>query len=178
MSTARLILPRLWACEALHLVENPILVAEPEPTPEPIPAEPVPPRLAFYRKYTEAMLRRYTRFSIEAGRVPSMLGRELFQGKVSSYRAHSFEDRVIFVHDVEKCLSRLPNMQQLLILKIAVQEYTQHEAAVMMRVPFRSVRRHYHLAIDALTELFLDLHLLDPLKSCQEANTDEEDVSD
>ena len=173
MSTARLILPRLWVCEAPHLVKKPVLLAKLKS----IPAEPIPPRLAFYRKYTEGMLRRYMRFSLEAGRVPSMLGRELFRGKVSSYRAHSFEDVVIFVHDVEKCLGRLDHMQQLLILKIAVQEYTQHEAAAIMRVPFRTVRRRYHLSIDALTTLFLETRLLDPLISCQEATASESEVS-
>jgi hypothetical protein len=167
MSTARLILPKLWACEAPSLVQKPALVARLDT----ISSEPVAPRLAFYRKYTEGMLRRYLRFSLEAGRVPSMLGRELFRGKVSSYRAHSFEDAVIFVHDVEKCLARLDRMQQLLILKIAVQEYTQEEAASLMRVPFRTVRRRYHLSIDALTTLFLQTRLLDPLVSCQEAGT-------
>src|SRR6185437_8793839 len=39
------------------------------------------PSVAFYRKYTEAMLRRYVRMSMGAGRVPSLLGRELFRGK-------------------------------------------------------------------------------------------------
>ena len=32
------------------------------------------PQLAFYRKYTEAMLRRYLTMSMEAGRVPSRAG--------------------------------------------------------------------------------------------------------
>ena len=64
-------------------------------------------RMAFYRKYTEAMLRRYQTMSMEAGRVPSLLGRELFRGHVTSHTVHSFEDVVIYVHDVEKCLAKL-----------------------------------------------------------------------
>lgn len=63
--------------------------------------------LAFYRRYTEAILRRYVSMSMEAGRAPSLLGREMFRGKVTSYRVHSFEDVVIFLHDVEKCLAKL-----------------------------------------------------------------------
>src|SRR5881396_3326590 len=54
-----------------------------------------------YRERTLALLRRYLRISIEVGRLPSLLGRELFRSKVTSYRMGSFEDGVIFVHDVE-----------------------------------------------------------------------------
>ena len=163
MSTALLILPRLWACEAgLELVQT---------APEPVkhPDQSLPLRLAFYRKYTEGMLRRYMRFSLEAGRVPSMLGREMFRGKVTSYRVHSFEDVVIFVHDVEKCLARLDPVQQLLILKIAVQEYTLQETAEMASLPLTTVRRRYHRALDALTAIFLEVKMLEPQKACQEA---------
>ena len=55
-----------------------------------------------YRERTVALLRRYLRISIEVGRLPSLLGRELFRSKVTSYRMTSFEDGVIFVHDVER----------------------------------------------------------------------------
>lgn len=41
--------------------------------------------MAFYRKYTEAMLQRYVRMSMEAGKVPSLLGQEMFHGNVTSY---------------------------------------------------------------------------------------------
>src|SRR5579864_1098219 len=52
-----------------------------------------------YRGRTVAMLRRYMRYSIETGRLPSLLGREFFRAKVTSYTVVTFEDRVIFVHD-------------------------------------------------------------------------------
>jgi hypothetical protein len=57
-----------------------------------------------YRGRAVAMLRRYMRYSIETGRLPSLLGREFFRAKVTSYTVSTFEDRVIFVHDMEKCL--------------------------------------------------------------------------
>lgn len=38
-----------------------------------------------YRGRTVAMLRRYMRYSIETGRLPSLLGREFFRAKVTSY---------------------------------------------------------------------------------------------
>ena len=82
--TNALRLRRIWA------VAERVAAAPPEVTPEPDEKPAV--ELAFYRKYTEAMLRRYLRISIQSGRVPSLLGRELFQGNVTSYRVHSFED--------------------------------------------------------------------------------------
>ena len=105
-------LPRVWA------------VASPRPPrcrgdkpsnrPVPVASSPVaahagspeqdspPPELAFYRKYTEALLRRYMRLSMVVGRVPSLIGREFFRGNVTHYRVQGFEDVVIFCHDVEK----------------------------------------------------------------------------
>src|SRR5436305_13548863 len=65
------------------------------------------PELSLSRDYTIGMLRRYFRMSIELGRLPSILGREFFRAKVTSYRMNSFEDVVILVHDVEKCINLL-----------------------------------------------------------------------
>ena len=133
--------------------------------------------LAFYRKYTEAMLRRYLRISIQAGRVPSLLGRELFQGNVTSYRVHSFEDGVIFCFDVEKRLGRLTVMNQQLIKRIGLQEYTQGEAAGMLGLSLRNCIRQYGYALDELTEMFLEAGMLEPLKSCQGGHGEEIDRS-
>ncbi len=80
MSTALAILPRIRACAA------PQTTAEPAPQPQAEANKTAEPQLALYRKYTEAMLRRYMRFSMEAGRVPSLIGQEMFRGKVTSYR--------------------------------------------------------------------------------------------
>jgi hypothetical protein len=133
--------------------------------------------LAFYRKYTEAMLRRYLRISIQSGRVPSLLGRELFRGNVTSYRVHSFEDGVIFCFDVEKRLGQLTVMNQQLIKRIGLQEYTQGEAAGMLGLSLRNCIRQYGYALDALTETFLQAGMLEPLKSCQGGHGDEIDRS-
>jgi hypothetical protein len=125
--------------------------------------------LAFYRKYTEAMLRRYLRMSMHVGRVPSLLGRELFRGNVTSYRVHGFEDGVIFCYDVEKRLGRLGTMDQQLIKRIALQQYTQGEAASMLGLSLRNCIRQYGHALDRVTEMFLAAKMLEPLKSCPES---------
>ena len=63
--------------------------------------------LRMYRSHTLSVLRRYFRMSLELGRLPSLVGREIFRARVTSYRSHSFEDLVIFVTDVEHCVERL-----------------------------------------------------------------------
>jgi hypothetical protein len=152
-------LPRVWA------VAERSSAAQLEVMPEPNGKPKV--ELAFYRKYTEAMLRRYLRLSIQSGRVPSLLGRELFRGHVTSYRVHGFEDAVVFCFDVEKRLGRLRVMDQQLIKRIALQEYTQGEAAGMLGLSLRNCIRQYGYALDLLTEMFLEAKMLEPLKSCQ-----------
>lgn len=123
----------------------------------------------FYRKYTEAMLRRYQTMSMEAGRVPSLLGRELFRGNVTHYKVKNFEDVVIFVHDVEKCVGMLSSGKQHLIRRIALQEYTQAETAAMLGLSLRTVIRNYNDALDRLTRIFLEKGLLEPLAVSAEA---------
>ena|SRR5437660_10757992 len=49
--------------------------------------------LWLYRDRTMGLLRRYRRISIEVGRLPSLLGRELFRTRVSSYHVTSFEEQ-------------------------------------------------------------------------------------
>ncbi len=128
------------------------------------------PQTAFYRRYTEGMLRRYAVLSMESGRVPSLLGREMFRGKVTSYRVHAFDDVVIFVHDVKQCMSTLPSEQQRLLLRIAIQEYTFGEVAAGLNISVRSVQRRYTESLDELTAVFLERHLLERIACdpCQE----------
>jgi hypothetical protein len=98
-----------------------------------------------------------------------VMGREMFRGRVTSYRMHSFEDVVIFCFDMEKCLSKLERLDQQLIKRIAVQQYTQGEAASMLGLSLRSCVRRYAEALDRLTDLLLAARMLEPMKDCQEA---------
>ena len=174
-STGRVVvmLPQVWAvaeeavethisearCGAPHLVVDSVVETPAGSRPK--------VEMAFYRKYSEGMLRRYLRLSTQAGRVPSLLGRELFRGNVSHYQNHNFEDVVVFCMDLEKCLSRLTLAEKHLIRRITLQEYTYLEASAVMGVSLRYVSREYLNAIDRVTTLLIDAKLLDPLKSCQ-----------
>ncbi len=135
-------------------------------------ASPVPgrdPDLWLYRDRTLGLLRRYLQLSVEVGRLPSLLGREFFRTGVTSYRATTFEDAVIFVHDVGRGLEKLKGFENKLIARIVLQDYTQNETA------------RFPEAVDQLTEVFLEAGLLVPLptidvaraQSCQEGRIEE-----
>src|SRR5438309_9227500 len=123
------------------------------------------PDLWLYRERTLALLRRYLRLSIEVGRLPSLLGRELFRSKVTSYRMSSFEDAVIFVHDVERILDQLDNLSKDMVAVIVFQDYSQDEAAEVLHCARRTVCREFPEAIDKVSDLFLDGGLLNRLPS-------------
>ena len=122
---------------------------------------------AFYRKYTEAMLRRYMTMSFENGRVPSLLGRELFRGQASSFEVHSFEDVSNFVHDIGRCLQTLDAGQRHLVRRIALEEYTMEETAAMLGMSLRTVVRRYREAIDRMTRVLLERKLMAPLERAE-----------
>lgn len=157
--SAALSLPDLHASKQLHLASSnkPLTQCLSNKQNKVRPKE----GLAFYRKYTEAMLRRYMRQSISVGRMPALLGHDAFRGKMSTYRVTSFEDSVIFVYDVEKCLKKLDSFSRELIRRIALQEYTQGEAAGILGISLRTIVRRYGEAIDSLTKIFIDYKLLD-----------------
>jgi hypothetical protein len=117
---------------------------------------------ALYRKYTLALLRRYMETSMEIGRAPCVLGKMMFRGRVSSYRLRTFEDSLIFVLDVEKCLKQLDNISQTTVAHVGLEDYSIPEAATFMGESMRSINRIYGAAMDRLTQLFLEFGLLDP----------------
>ena len=121
------------------------------------------PELSLYRQHTMGLLRRYFRMSIELGRLPSVIGREFFRAKVSSYRMSSFEDVVILVHDVDRCLARLERFEQALVARVILQEYSHSEAAVLLRCTRRTVTRRLPEALDLLSKIFLETGLLRPI---------------
>ena len=102
------------------------------------PTEPVV-SLAFYRKHTESLLRRYLYASMQVGRAPSILGDPIARGWCSSRPVRTFEDAVIFVLDVEKCLNQLGSLDRQMLSRIVLQEYTQAEAASLLGMSVRTI---------------------------------------
>src|ERR1700757_1526321 len=96
---------------------------------------------------------RYMRYSIETGRLPSLLGREFFRAKVTSYTVVTFEDRVIFARHI-------------------LQEHDQAATARLLQCAERTVRNYVPIALDLLSGILLDVGLLERIvpireKSCQ-----------
>ncbi len=118
------------------------------------------PDLWMYRKRTVGLLRRYMRFSLETGRLPSFVGREFIRAKISHYTATTFEDRVIFVRDVEKSIERLDYWDQQLVARIILQEYRQEQAARILHCSLRTIERRLPQVLDLLSEDFLRVGLL------------------
>lgn len=109
--SAALMLPYVWA------------ESQPEDE-QPVEASAPAGGIAFYRRRTELLLRRYMLVSLQTGRVPSVIGNSVFRGKATNYRMYNFEDAVIFLFDIEKCLKKLNPPARELIARIALQEYT------------------------------------------------------
>jgi hypothetical protein len=121
------------------------------------------PDLWLYRNKTISVLRRYMRWSLEAGRVPSLLGRELFRSRVTSYSASTFEDKILFLYDVERCLDRLDEFDQQLVARAILQEHTHEATARFLHCTRRTVERRLPDLLDELSHAFLRAQLLTPL---------------
>ena len=130
----------------------------------PAPAHPLDSENEFarYRGATLRALRRFFRTSVEIGRLPNLLGREVFPSRTSFSRIHTFEDQVIFTHDVEMCLSRLEPQSARIITLIVFQEFDQEEVASMWGLTVRWIRDLYFSALDDLTLRFLRGGLIAP----------------
>ncbi|HXZ39154.1 MAG TPA: hypothetical protein VEG68_00340 [Terriglobales bacterium] len=152
----------------------------------PEPVSDLEPDIWLYRDRTTALLWRYMRLAVEIGRLPSLLGREFFRARVSPYSAQTFENTVIFVHDVECCLRLLDSADRILIAMLSLEQRSQEEVARSLRCTQRTIGRHYAEALDRLSEIFLQREILARLpekntittKACQEGETGEFLVSD
>ncbi len=166
--SAALQLPVIWGVGRPQIIYSLQAGAEPqrqaagpwakaaESTPEKAPVV----SLAFYRKHTEKMLRRYLYASMQVGRAPSILGDPVGRGWVSSRPVRTFEDAVIFVLDVEKCLNELGPLDRRMLSRIVLQEYTQAETASLLGMSVRTVCTRFPKAVDRLTEKLLSAGIL------------------
>jgi len=101
------------------------------------------------------------------------LGREFFRAKVTSYTVVTFEDRVIFVHDMEKCLARLDEFSRQLIARHILQEHDQVATGRLLHCTERTVRTYIPIVLDVLSEILVEVGLMERLdsirhNSCQE----------
>ena len=138
-----------------------------------------------YRRRTVALLRRYARASVEVGRLPSLLGREFFRTRVTSYTMRNFEDVVIFVTDMEKAIEKLNAREKKLLAMNVLEEYTIPEVARLTSCNQRMAERFIQDALDQLSRILLAGGLMDRLpldtrgeKTCQEGKSTKFPVND
>ncbi len=113
------------------------------------------PELVLYRGVTLKLLRRYQRMAVGVGRMPSLMGGEVFRSKYRSPYAGGFENAVIFVHDMEKMLGRLDEGSQRVIAHVVLEEYTQEETARLVGGTRRQVQKRYVEAMDRMTAMLI-----------------------
>jgi len=137
-----------------------------------------------YRRRTVALLRRYARASVEVGRLPSLLGREFFRTRVTSYTMRNFEDVVIFVADMERAIEKLNATGKKMLAMNVLEEYSIDEVARLLGCTPRNVRRLLQEALDQLSRILLAGGLMEKLplatrgrETCQEGKNYNFDVS-
>ena len=145
----------VWRIERRRWERKPAARSEVEPE----VANP-PVNLAFYRKHTENLLRRYLYASMQVGRAPSILGVPVSRGWASSRPIRTFEDAVIFVLDIEKCIGKLSVLDREMLSRVVLQEYTQAETAILLGMSVRTMSNKLPQALDRLTEKLLETGLL------------------
>jgi DNA-directed RNA polymerase specialized sigma24 family protein len=116
-----------------------------------------------YRSKTMALLRRYARASVEVGRLPSLLGRELFRARLSSRTKATFEDTVVFVTDIERTLDGLDGLGKKLVAMYALEEYTISEISRLLSCSEKTAERLLHDTIDKLSKMLVNRKLLSKL---------------
>lgn len=164
--SAALQLPAVWGTAGTQSARIQISRKQPENTVEAAPGN-TPSRaaqpdasLAFYRKHTESLLKRYLYASMQVGRAPSLLADSVGRGWISSRPVRTFEDAVVFVLDVETCLNKLGALERQMLTRIVLQDYTQAEAAQLLGMGVRTISYKFPQALDRLTQVLLDADLL------------------
>ena len=121
-------------------------------------------RLASYeRARTMALLHRFFRTALLVGRMPSLLGREIFRSRVESLPAATFENSVLFICDVELCLRQLHPFDQRLIAFCVLEDRSEWQAARWFRQSQGLISRRLGQVLDLLHETFCRIGLLRPL---------------
>lgn len=123
-------------------------------------AEPEELDLYFLRAHAHGLLRRFLYASFQPCRVGSTLRDPVARGWVSSRPILTFDDAMLFVHDMEKCINALPSLDRDILKRHVLQEYTQEETAVLLGISPRAMNCKYAAAMDRLTAKLIEAELL------------------
>lgn len=111
------------------------------------------------RSHTRSLMRRYVYARYQAARIYSCLDRRM-GGRVSCRPIRSFEDALVFVIDMDRCIEGLNSLDRDLLKRLLIQDYTESETAPLVGMSARSVANKFPLAIDRLTQRLIDRGLL------------------
>ena len=117
----------------------------------------------FERTRTMALLHRFLRTAISVGRMPSLFGREIFRTTSQAGPQRAFEDSVLFVCDIEKCLRMLNPLEQRLIAYCVLENRSEWEASRAFHASQGFISRHLAHALDFLYLTFCQRGILKPL---------------
>lgn len=117
----------------------------------------------FERTRTMVLLHRFLRTALSIGRMPSLVGREVFRTQVQARPASAFEDAVLFVCDIEKCLGTLAPLEQRLIAFCVLENRSEWEASRQFHASQGFISRHLGHALDTLHVTFCSRGLLPPM---------------
>jgi hypothetical protein len=131
-----------------------------DPPPVELPEIDPRPEMLCFRGQTFALVRHFFELSCQVGRLPSLLGRELFRSRVSHHAIPSFEEQVVFVRDVELCLAKLSEENAEIITLVGLYDFSHDEVAEMLRCSKAWITQRLALAIDSLAEIFLQAGVL------------------
>ena len=116
--------------------------------------------LQFFRSQTIGIVRHFFEIASQIGRMPSILGREFFRARVSHHAIPSFEEQAVFVHDVERALSKLNETDAEVLALVGLFQFTLDDVATILGRSPSGVAKRYHKSIDHLAEIFLESRLL------------------
>ena len=117
---------------------------------------------SIFRKHTLKLLQHYLRLSLDYGRIPSVLGGEAMRARVSHTKMRSIEDDTIFIHDMNRCLERELDEDELRLMALVVfMDCTFEEAAASRGYSIRQTYRMFYDLMDRLTRAFFVRNLLD-----------------
>lgn len=114
----------------------------------------------YERARTVALLHRFFRTALQVGRMPSLLGREVFRARTQHLPARAFEDSVLFVCDVERCLLSLETADQRLVAFCILEDHSEWEASRCFHRSQSDVSRRLSQILDLLHETFCRVGLL------------------
>jgi hypothetical protein len=116
--------------------------------------------LCFYRRHTCVLLRRYFYASMQASRIVSSLDSPVGRGWATSRPIRTFEDAVIFICDMDRCLNQLDSVDRAILTRIVIQDYTQPEAAPLLGMSVRTLCYKLPAATDRLSAKLIDAGIL------------------